>query len=141
MPSRDKAAFNGRFLSMARMGGSASTPMYLDDRLAGGYVIVCSGDGGEHSFLSHRLGPSVECPRCGCTALSANLLDAYYARAKRLVGIGSRQAPWAPEKSTHYKFQRQWPGWPPWYRRWIGLGQQGRTSAPEFVHRQKKPRR
>jgi hypothetical protein len=57
----------------------ASAPMYLDDRLPEGYV-VCADTGAEHSFMLRRLGPSIECPKCGRTALPAGLLDAYYER-------------------------------------------------------------
>ena len=69
---------------MARMAQSASevAPIYLDDRLAEGYVIVCVEGDGEHSFLLPKLGPSIECPKCGRTAFSALLLDAYCERAK-----------------------------------------------------------
>jgi hypothetical protein len=64
--------------------------MYLDDRIPDGYVIVCAGGGGEHSFLLSKLGPSIECPRCGRTALSTNLLDDYYGRAER-TGVQRRR--------------------------------------------------
>jgi hypothetical protein len=59
---------------------SQIAPIYLDDRIPDGYVFVCSGNGAEHSFLLPKLGPSIECPRCGRTALSPALLDAYYTR-------------------------------------------------------------
>ena len=72
---------------MAMTAQSAVSPMYLDDRLPNGYVIVCGADGGEHSFLSPRLGPSVECPQCGRTALSIGLLEEYYERIDRLFGV------------------------------------------------------
>ena len=67
---------------MVRMTQSASdvAPIYLDDRLAEGYVIVCADGDGEHSFLLPKLGPSIECPKCGRTAFSALLLDAYCAK-------------------------------------------------------------
>jgi hypothetical protein len=55
-------------------------PLYLDDRIPGGYVFVCSRRDEEHSFLLRKLGPSIECPNCGRTALSASLLNAYYER-------------------------------------------------------------
>lgn len=58
--------------------------MILDGRLPQGYVVVCASSGDSHSFLVRRLGPSVECPECGRTALSADLLDAYYERDRRL---------------------------------------------------------
>ena len=55
--------------------------MRLDGRLPEGYVVLCTGNGDCHSFLVHRLGPSVECPECGRTALSSELLDAYCKHA------------------------------------------------------------
>jgi hypothetical protein len=58
--------------------------MILDGRLPQGYVVVCTNSGDSHSFLVRRLGPSVECPACGWTALSADLLQAYYERDSRL---------------------------------------------------------
>jgi hypothetical protein len=58
--------------------------MILDGRLPQGYVVVCTNSGDSHSFLVRRLGPSVECPECGRTALSPDLLQAYYERDSRL---------------------------------------------------------
>jgi hypothetical protein len=58
--------------------------MILDGRLPQGYVVVCSSADDSHSFLVRRLGPSVECPECGRTALSTELLQAYYERDSRL---------------------------------------------------------
>jgi hypothetical protein len=58
--------------------------MILDGRLPQGYVVVCTRSGDPHSFLVRRLGPSVECPACGRTALSSDLLQAYYERDSRL---------------------------------------------------------
>ena len=60
---------------------SAEVPIYLDERIPDGYVFVCSYGGSEHSFILPKLGPSIECPECGHTALSAALLDAYCKRA------------------------------------------------------------
>ncbi len=55
--------------------------MILDGRLPEGYVVLCVADGDEQrSFLVQRLGPSVECPECGRTALSAPLVEDYYRR-------------------------------------------------------------
>jgi hypothetical protein len=54
--------------------------MIVDGRLPQGYVVVCTSGGDSHSFLVRRLGPSVECPECGRTALSTDLLQAYYER-------------------------------------------------------------
>ena len=58
--------------------------MILDGRLPQGYVVVCTSRSDSHSFLVRRLGPSVECPECGRTALSADLLQSYYERDSRL---------------------------------------------------------
>lgn len=54
--------------------------MVLDGRLPEGYVVLCTDGAEHHSFLARQLGPSVECPECGRTALSADLLQAYYER-------------------------------------------------------------
>ena len=51
--------------------------MQLDGRIPEGYVVLCTGDGECHSFLVRKLGPSVECPECGRTALSSQLVDTY----------------------------------------------------------------
>jgi hypothetical protein len=61
--------------------------LYLDGRLPEGYVVLCTTGGDPHSFLVRRLGLSVECPKCGRTALSAELAAAYYERAT--VGVDS----------------------------------------------------
>ena len=63
--------------------------MYLDERLSEGFVIVCADDGGGHSFVLRRLGPSIECPRCGRTALSSQLIDAYYERLGHVARSGT----------------------------------------------------
>lgn len=60
---------------------AAVAPMYLDARLPEGPVVICSCDGAEHSFLVHRPGVAVECPTCGRTALSTELVADLYARA------------------------------------------------------------
>jgi hypothetical protein len=54
--------------------------MYLDGRLPEGHVVICAPSCEPHSFLVRRLGVSVECPQCGRTALSADLIVAYYTR-------------------------------------------------------------
>jgi len=54
--------------------------MYFDGKISDGYVALCASNGEAHSFVVRRLGPSVECPQCGRTALSANLIAAYYER-------------------------------------------------------------
>jgi hypothetical protein len=37
-----------------------------------GYVILCSQNGDEYSFLVKSLGISVECPHCGATDAAPN---------------------------------------------------------------------
>jgi len=64
-------------------------PIYLDERLSEGFVIVCSGSTGEHSFVLRGLGPSIECPLCGRTALSSQLVDAYYDRLGLMAANGA----------------------------------------------------
>ena len=69
--------------------------MVIDGRIPEGYVVVCSSHGESHSFLVKNLGPSVECPRCGCTAVSTELAMAFLAkqtggRDGTLVGAGAR---------------------------------------------------
>jgi len=76
-------------MSKRHASALASAPMYLDDRIPEGYVVICTGDGLEHSFVVRGLGLSVECPKCGRTALSPKLLDAYYERRGRMLGIGA----------------------------------------------------
>jgi hypothetical protein len=59
--------------------------MYLDGKIPEGFVVLCAPNGEAHSFIIRRLGPSVECPHCGRTALSANLIAAYYERLSNQV--------------------------------------------------------
>jgi hypothetical protein len=68
-------------MSELRNLATARTPMYLDDRSRDGHIVVCTGNGTEHSFLRHRLGLSVECPICGQIALSVDLIADYYRRS------------------------------------------------------------
>jgi hypothetical protein len=51
--------------------------MIIDGRLPQGYVVICNADNHSHSFLVKQLGPSVECPKCGRTALSTELATAF----------------------------------------------------------------
>jgi hypothetical protein len=53
--------------------------MIIDGRLPQGYVVICNHDHHSHSFLVKQLGPSVECPKCGRTALSTELATAFVA--------------------------------------------------------------
>jgi len=59
----------------------AKPRMYLDERSPNGHIVVCRGDGTEHSFLRRRLGLSVECPVCGQIALSVDLVADFYQRS------------------------------------------------------------
>ena len=68
-------------MSELRKSGLANPPMYLDDRSPDGHIVVCRGDGTEHSFLRRRLGLSVECPICGQIALSVDLVADFYRRS------------------------------------------------------------
>jgi hypothetical protein len=43
------------------------TRLSVIGRLPEGYVILCSQNGDEYSFLVKSLGISVECPHCGAT--------------------------------------------------------------------------
>jgi hypothetical protein len=47
-------------------------------KLLEGYVILCSSDGDEYSFLAKILGISVECPHCGATRSSVELAQEYF---------------------------------------------------------------
>jgi hypothetical protein len=66
---------------MSELRALANPQMYLDDRSPDGHIIVCRGDGTEHSFLRRRLGLSVECPVCGQIALSVDLVADFYTRS------------------------------------------------------------
>jgi hypothetical protein len=77
--------FGGNLMAARKNSMPKQVPMYLDERLSEGFVIVCvcAGGGGEHSFVMRGLGPSIECPHCGRTALSSQLIDAYYEQLGR----------------------------------------------------------
>jgi hypothetical protein len=68
-------------MSELRKSAHTNPPMYLDDRSPAGHIVVCRGDGTEHSFLRRRLGLSVECPICGQIALSVDLVADFYRRS------------------------------------------------------------
>jgi rRNA maturation endonuclease Nob1 len=51
--------------------------MKIDRKVAKGYEIRCDCS---RAFVTGRLGPSVECPYCGHTALSADLAAEFHAR-------------------------------------------------------------
>jgi hypothetical protein len=52
--------------------------MSIEGKLPEGYVILCSGNGSEYTFLQHHLGLSVECPHCGTTSEGAALAMEFY---------------------------------------------------------------
>lgn len=55
-------------------------PMIVDAKLPEGYVVLCTRKHEEHVFLVKNLAPSFECPRCGNTALSVDLLTDFFHR-------------------------------------------------------------
>ena len=65
------------------MDGGRDIGLVIDGRLPEGYVIVCHSHREVHSFLVKQLGPSVECPKCGCTAISALLATEFSAKQIR----------------------------------------------------------
>ncbi|MGF1609010.1 MAG: hypothetical protein ACFCUQ_06415 [Kiloniellales bacterium] len=62
--------------------------MYIDDKLAEGYVVVCDGGGEQHSFLVRNLSLSVQCPSCGKVELSVDLATDFVMRQ---ADVGSPQ--------------------------------------------------
>ncbi|MBX6321430.1 MAG: hypothetical protein IRY94_06365 [Rhodospirillaceae bacterium] len=52
--------------------------MIIDGKITEGYVLLC--DRCDEAFLAKRLGPSVECPRCGRTEVPARLMTEYLSR-------------------------------------------------------------
>ncbi len=53
----------------------------IEGKLPEGYVVLCDNGHEEHSFIVQNLNVSVECPRCGMTAVSTNLVTEYTLRA------------------------------------------------------------
>ena len=51
--------------------------MKIERRVAKGYEVHCACN---RAFVASRLGPSIECPYCGQTALSADLVADFYAQ-------------------------------------------------------------
>jgi len=68
-------------MSELRKSTRATPQMYIDERSPNGHIVVCRGNGTEHSFLRRRLGLSVECPVCGQFALSVDLVADFYHRS------------------------------------------------------------
>ncbi len=58
----------------------ARPKIMIDDKLPEGYVILCQAKDEDHTFLVRRLGLSVECPKCGRTALSTSLAQEFWLR-------------------------------------------------------------
>jgi hypothetical protein len=58
------------------IGNNGGAAMKIDRKVAKGYEIRCDCN---RAFVTGRLGPSVECPYCGHTALSADLVAEFYA--------------------------------------------------------------
>ena len=56
--------------------------MRIEGKLPEGYVVLCDNGHEEHSFIVQNLNVSVECPRCGMTAVSTNLVTEYTLRAR-----------------------------------------------------------
>lgn len=56
--------------------------MQIDDKIAEGYVILCNSKADEHVFIVRTLGPAVECPKCGSTALSGDLATDFVRRRR-----------------------------------------------------------
>ena len=54
--------------------------MQIDAKIAEGYVILCNKKAEEHIFIVRSLGPAVECPKCGNTALSGDLATDFVRR-------------------------------------------------------------
>jgi len=50
-------------------------------RLPEGYIVLCSENGEEYSFLVKSLGISVECPHCGATRCGPDLAAESYPAA------------------------------------------------------------
>ena len=75
--------------------------MFIDGKLPQGDVVICSHDHPTHSFLVRRLGLSVECPGCGCTALSTDLAAAFLAPPPAAIPLPRRLADRAPMPVVH----------------------------------------
>jgi hypothetical protein len=56
--------------------------MQIDAKITEGYVILCNNKSEEHVFIVRSLGPAVECPKCGSTALSGDLATDYIQRRR-----------------------------------------------------------
>jgi len=52
----------------------------IEDRSSEGCLIVCASHPGGHRFLVERLCLTIECPKCGCTAISTLVVEEFAAR-------------------------------------------------------------
>jgi len=59
-------------------------------RLPEGYVVLCSQNGDEYSFLVKSLGISVECPHCGATRCGPELAAENYGEPQTADDDGSQ---------------------------------------------------
>jgi len=57
-------------------------------RLPEGYIVLCSVNGDEYSFLVKSLGISVECPHCGATRCGPELAAENYLDAEAAAAEG-----------------------------------------------------
>jgi hypothetical protein len=65
-------------------------------RLPEGYIILCSQNDDEYSFLVKSLGISVECPHCGATRCGPDLAAESYLVAAN--GNSARRMPALTER-------------------------------------------
>ena len=61
---------------LARKAGG--NDMVIDAKLSEGYVVLCDNHPEMHSFLISSFGLSVECPHCGSTQLTTDLVTDFY---------------------------------------------------------------
>ena len=66
--------------------------MQIDAKISEGYVILCDVKDEEHIFIVRNLGPAVECPKCGSTALSGDLATDFVRRRRHWVNGGASPA-------------------------------------------------
>ena len=67
-------------IQAAKSNDGVSPKIMIDGKLPEGYVILCKAKDEDHTFLVRRLGLSVECPKCGRTALSTGLAQEFWLR-------------------------------------------------------------
>jgi hypothetical protein len=56
--------------------------MLIDGKITEGYVVVCSANHEDHFFVLETIDISVECPRCGHSALGTELLAEFYCNGR-----------------------------------------------------------